>query len=147
MIYTTSTAGLALIKRWEGCKLVAYQDVAGVWTIGYGHTRTAKQGMRIGDAEAEVLLRGDLLDAEKAVNRLVKVPLEQREFDALVSFTFNLGVGALERSTLLRLINAGDKLAGAITLVQWNKAIVGGKLTPLLGLVRRRVAELQMFLG
>jgi len=147
MVYTTSSAGLALIKRWEGLRLTAYQDVAKIWTIGYGHTNTAKPGMVITEAEADKLLRSDLLSAEKDVNRLVTVPLEQREFDALVSFTFNLGGGALGTSTLLKLINAGDKLGGAVTIPQWCKANVNGGLKPVLGLVRRRVDELLMFAG
>ena len=147
MVYNTSQAGIDLIKRWEGLKREAYQDVAGVWTIGYGHTRTAKPGMRISEPEAESLLRSDLLDAEKAVNQMVTVPLEQREFDALVSFVFNLGAGAFKSSSLLARINAGNKIDGAATLPAWNKAMVGGKLTPLLGLIRRRADELRLFVG
>lgn len=147
MIYHLSARGLDLIKRWEGCKLDAYRDIAGVWTIGYGHTKTAKAGMKITEPEATALLLGDLADAEKAVNQAVTVPLTQGQYDALVSFTFNLGAGALQRSSLLKLVNAGDPIMGAATLPQWCKATVGGKLAPVLGLARRRADELQLFLS
>lgn len=142
-----SQDGIDLIKRFEGLELEAYQDIAGVWTIGYGHTETARPGMRVTEDEAEELLRRDLKVFERAVNSLVKVDLRQHEFDALVSLAFNIGGGALRRSTALRRLNAGDRYGAAEAMTWWNKATVGGTLTAVAGLTRRRDAEADMFLG
>jgi lysozyme len=147
MVYNLSARGLDLIKKHEGLRLDAYRDIASVWTIGYGHTKTAKPGLKITEPEAEKLLRDDLADAEKAVNQAVKVTLKQGQYDALVSFTFNLGAGALQRSSLLKFLNGGDALSGAMTIPQWCKATVQGNLIPVLGLLRRRAEELQLFLS
>jgi len=136
-----SEDGLELIKTYEGLRLKAYQDSVGVWTIGYGHTRTAKPGMTITAEEAEALLRQDLADAEKAVTRLVKVPLSDNQYSALVSFVFNLGSGNFSMSTLLRKINAGDMAGAAKEFKRWNRA--GKKV--LAGLVKRRDAEAALF--
>lgn len=133
--------GLELIKTYEGLRLKAYQDSVGVWTIGYGHTRTAKPGMTITAEEAEALLRQDLADAEKAVTRLVKVPLNDNQYSALVSFVFNLGSGNFAMSTLLKKINSGDIAGAAKEFKRWNRA--GKKV--LAGLVRRRDAEAALF--
>lgn len=135
-------AGLEDIKRWEGLRLVAYQDSAGVWTIGYGHTAAAgapapKAGMRISAAEAEEILRRDLARFEAAVERLVKVPLSDNQFAALVSFAFNVGEGAMAKSTLLRRLNAGDYEAVPAELMKWTRA--GGRVVQ--GLANRRAAE------
>jgi len=138
--------GLELIKRFEGLRLEAYQDVAGIWTIGYGHIRTAKEGMVITEAEAEALLRGDLADAEGAVSRLVKVPVSENEYSALVSLVFNIGAGAFSGSTVLRKLNAGDHKGAADAILMWNRATVGGKKVVVQGLVRRRDAERSLFL-
>ena len=138
----TSDAGIDLIKHFEGLRLHAYQDSVGVWTIGVGHTRTAKPGMVITEDEAVNLLRGDLADAESAVNRLVMVPLDQGEFDALVSFVFNLGSGNFGKSTLLKKLNHGDRIGASDEFKRWNRA--GGKV--LSGLTRRRAAERALFL-
>ena len=136
-----SQAGLNLIKSHEGLRTTAYQDPVGVWTIGYGHTGTAKPGQKITEAQAEQLLRQDVGWAQDAVRKNVKVPLTQGQFDALVSFTFNLGAGALGRSTLLKKLNAGD-YAGA--QAEFGKFVhAGGRVLP--GLVRRRNEEAQMF--
>lgn len=132
---------LALIKQWEGCRLTAYKDVAGIWTIGYGHTRSAKQGMVISQTDADNLLRLDLEEFEEAVSKLVKVGLTDNQFGALVSFAFNVGVGAFGRSTLLRKLNAGEYGAVPTELMKWDKARVGGKLQPVQGLANRRAAE------
>lgn len=108
--------GLTLVKEFEGCELEAYLCPANVWTIGYGHTRSVAVGQIISEAEAEALLREDFLDAEEAVNKLVKVPMNGNQFSALVSLAFNIGVfvalgdeerSAFERSTLLKILNAG----------------------------------------
>lgn len=139
----TSKAGIDLIKRFEGLRLHAYICAAGVLTIGYGHTKGVLRGQQITEQQAEDLLREDLRHFEEAVERLVLVHLEQHEFDALVSFAFNVGEGALAKSTLLRKLNAGDKQDAAHEFGQWVKA---GKVT-LSGLVRRRKAERALFEG
>lgn len=141
-----SESGIALLKRFEGLELEAYQDIAGVWTIGYGHTGPDVQpGMRITEREAEALLRRDLKSRENAVDRLVNVPLNQNEFDALVSFVYNVGAEAFRRSTALRRLNRGARLAAADALTWWNKATVNGVLREVLGLTRRRAAEKALF--
>jgi lysozyme len=135
-----------LIQQFEGRRLEAYKCPADVWTIGYGHTSAAgkpevKPGMVITKQEANDILVRDLVRYEDAVNRLVKVPLTQNQFDALVSFTFNVGEGALAKSTLLKKLNAGDYDAVPAELMKWTKG--GGKELP--GLVRRRRAECAMW--
>ena len=136
-----SAAGVDLIKGFEGLRLAAYQDSAGVWTIGYGHTAGVQPGDRITTAEAEQLLRQDTAWAQQAVRDLVRVPLSQGQFDALTSFTFNLGAGALESSTLLRKLNAGDTAGAQAEFGRWIHA--DGQVLP--GLVRRRAAEAALF--
>jgi GH24 family phage-related lysozyme (muramidase) len=144
----TSDKGIALIKEFEGCKLTAYQDSVGVWTIGYGWTqpvdgKTIRAGMTIKQETAERLLKTGLVSYESDVSRLVKVGLTQEQFDALVSFTYNLGSRSLSTSTLLRKLNAGDYTGAAAEFMSWNKA--GGKA--LKGLTRRREAERALFLS
>ena len=136
-----SAQGLDLVKRFEGLRLGAYQDAAGVWTIGYGHTGNVRPGQRIAEAQAEQLLRKDVSWAEEAVRKNVDVPLSQGQFDALVSFTFNLGAGALQRSTLLRKLNAGDHAGAQAEFGRFVHA--GGHVLP--GLVRRRADEAELF--
>ncbi|NHR05723.1 lysozyme [Chromobacterium haemolyticum] len=138
----TSDAGITLVKSSEGLKLVAYKCPAGIWTNGYGHTGPdVTPGQVITQAQADALLARDLERFEAGVARLVKVPLNQNQFDALVCFSFNLGLGALQGSTLLRLLNAGDYAGAAAQFPRWNKA--GGKELP--GLTRRRAAEQSLF--
>ncbi|WP_148399987.1 lysozyme [Enterobacter mori] len=144
----TSEKGIALIKEFEGCKLTAYQDSVGVWTIGYGWThpvdgKPVRAGMTIKQETAERLLKTGLVSYEIDVSRLVKVGLTQGQFDALVSFTYNLGARSLSTSTLLRKLNAGDYAGAADEFMRWNKA--GGKV--LNGLTRRREAERALFLS
>lgn len=139
----TSQKGLDLIKSFEGLRLSAYKDVVGVVTIGYGTTSGVKMGDTITKERAEELLREDVKRFEGYVDRLVKVPLTQGMFDALVSFTYNLGPGALEKSTLLDQLNRGDYDGAAEQFGRWVKA--GGKT--LAGLVRRRAAERALFEG
>ncbi|HAV1453484.1 TPA: lysozyme [Enterobacter hormaechei subsp. steigerwaltii] len=144
----TSEKGIALIKEFEGCKLTAYQDSVGVWTIGYGWTQPVdgkpiRAGMTIKQETAERLLKTGLVSYESDVSRLVKVSLTQGQFDALVSFTYNLGARSLSTSTLLRKLNAGDYATAADEFLRWNKA--GGKV--LNGLTRRREAERALFLS
>jgi len=136
-----------MLKRFEGLELEAYQDIAGIWTIGFGHTGDDVQpGMKISGREAEDLLRRDLRPREDAVERLVRVPLNQNEFDALVSFVYNVGIGAFEGSTARRRLNKGDRMGAADALTWWNKATVSGVLRPVTGLTRRRAAERALFL-
>ncbi|HEC7976913.1 TPA: lysozyme [Salmonella enterica subsp. enterica serovar Singapore] len=144
----TSEKGIALIKEFEGCRLTAYQDSVGVWTIGYGWTQPVdgkpiRAGMTIKKETAERLLKTGLVSYESDVSRLVKVGLTQGQFDALVSFTYNLGARSLSTSTLLRKLNAGDYAGAADEFLRWNKA--GGKV--LNGLTRRREAERALFLS
>ena len=144
----TSQAGVDLIKQFEGQRLTAYKCPAGIWTIGYGHTSAAgapevQPGMTITYQEANAILVRDLGKYEDAVDRLVKVPLTQNQFDALVSFTYNVGEGALAKSTLLKKLNAGQYDAVPAELMKWTKG--GGKELP--GLVRRRRAECAMWRG
>jgi len=137
----TSQTGINLIKEFEGFRNNAYQDSVGVWTIGYGHTLTARSGMRISRAEGERLLRQDLVRFERAVRDRVIVPITQNQFDALVSFAFNVGVGAFSKSTLLRLLNRGDYTGAKNEFKRWVHA--GGRR--LQGLVRRRDREATLF--
>jgi len=135
-------AGLELIKDFEGFYAEAYICPAGVWTIGYGHTKDVHKGQWVSRQQAEELLQEDLEEAQEAVERYIEVPLTDNQFAALVSFTFNLGAGNLKTSTLLRKLNAGDYDAVPSELARWIKA--GGKT--LTGLVRRRAAETELFM-
>lgn len=138
----TSQSGLSLIKSFEGLRLQAYQDAVGVWTIGYGATRGVKSGMSISKEQAERMLLNDVQRFEPEVQRLITAPLNQNQWDALLSFTYNLGATNLESSTLRRLLNAGNYAAAAEQFARWNKA--GGQV--LAGLTRRRQAERDLFL-
>ena len=136
-----SLEGLSLIKKFEGCKLIAYKCSAGVWTIGYGHTTGVKEGDVCTQEEAEKLLRGDIFKFEEYVQDSVKVDLDQSQFDALVAWTFNLGPGNLRSSTMLKKLNNGEYETVPFEMRRWNKA--GGKT--LDGLIRRRQAESLLF--
>lgn len=144
-----SAAGLDLIKSFEGYhralpdgSCVAYKCPAGVWTLGWGCTVGIKAGMVWTKAQAEAALRREMATFEEAVSRLVTVPMSQNEYDALVSFAYNCGTGALERSTILRKLNAGDREGASAGFKLWTKG--GGRVLP--GLVRRRDAEAALFL-
>ena len=136
-----SQEGLSLIKKFEGCKLESYQCAAGVWTIGYGSTSGVSEGMEISQQRAEALLLEDVAVFEEAVNKAVEVPLEQYEFDALVSWTFNLGPANLNSSTMLKVLNENKKNEVPAQMRRWNKA--NGET--LQGLIRRREAESLLF--
>ncbi|ANR79919.1 muraminidase [Kosakonia sacchari] len=140
---STGAGGLALIKSFEGLRLEKYKDAVGKWTIGYGHLILPDEKFphAITEAEAEALLRTDLLMTERGVHKAVTVDLNQNQFDALVAFTFNLGAGNLQSSTLLKLLNQGEYAQAADQFLRWNKA--GGKV--LAGLTRRREAERALF--
>ena len=139
-----SQKGTAFICEFEGLKKEAYQDVVGIWTIGYGHTGPeVKKGMVITESAAVDILKKDLEKFEKDISRLVKVPLTQNQFDALMSFVYNVGAGNLQSSTLLKLLNQGNYEAVPAQMLRWNKA--GGK--EVAGLTRRRAAEGQLWKG
>jgi lysozyme len=133
--------GLALIKMYEGLSLRSYRCPAGKWTIGYGHTDTALPEQEITEERADALLQLDLARFELAVARQVKVPLNDNQFAALVSLIFNIGELAFARSTLLKLLNAGELQAVPAEFMRWTK--VAGADLP--GLVRRRTAEVQLW--
>ena len=137
----TSQNGIDLIKHFEGCELYAYKCPAGVWTIGYGHTKDVEPGMQITEDDAHNMLVEELNEYETYVNTLVSVPLNQNQFDALVSWVYNLGGGNLKASTLLKVLNSGDYEGVPAQIMRWNKA--GGKV--LEGLTRRRQAEADLF--
>ncbi|CAG9211625.1 Lysozyme [Paraburkholderia tropica] len=138
-----NSAGILLIKQYEGLFLITYADVVGVLTIGYGHTGAdVKPGLIITQTQADQLLDDDLARFEKGVSRLARVPLNPNQFSALVSFSFNLGLGNLGNSTLLRDLNRGDYAAAANQFPRWDRA--GGRELP--GLLKRRRAEQALFL-
>lgn len=139
-------AGLDLIRNFEGCRLDAYQDSAGVWTIGYGHTgpvngQPVAAGMTITQDTADDLLREDLAWAEKCVNDAVSHDATPNQFAAMVSLAYNIGCGAFNSSSVLREFNDGFINAAREDFALWNEA--GGQV--LEGLVRRRAAEAQLF--
>jgi lysozyme len=137
-----SSTGLNLIKQSEGFRSARYLDVAGKPTIGYGHLLEPGETYTvITEAQATQLLIADVAWAQRAVSTLVRVTLTQGQYDALVDFTYNLGEGTLEHSTLLRLLNAGNYSSAGEQLLEWTHA--GGKVEP--GLVTRRQAELQLW--
>ena len=136
-----SLEGLALIKRFEGCRLESYKCSANVLTIGYGHTSGVKETDTITQDEADKLLQEDVEQFEKYVDDNVTVELGQSQFDALVAWTFNLGVGNLRESTMLKKLNSEDYASVPSEMKRWNKA--GGKT--LDGLIRRRKAESLLF--
>ena len=136
--------GIFLIQAFEGFSAFPYRDVAGLWTVGIGHLIKSSETftMPITQQEGEALLRKDLWTAERAVLRLIRVPLNDSQFDALVSFTFNLGSGSLQRSALRAKINRGEYEAAGDEFLKW---IWAGKKKSK-GLLRRRIAERGMFL-
>ena len=136
-----SEEGLSLIKKFEGCELKAYRCAANVLTIGYGTTKGVTEDMEITKEEAESLLKEEMHEYEGYINDMVKVPLEQHQFDAMVSWVFNLGSGNLSLSTLLKKLNNSEYDEVPTQIKRWNKA--GGKV--LDGLIRRREAESLLF--
>lgn len=139
-----SVEGLQMLKRFEGFRPLPYKDVAGYPTIGYGHLIKEKENFNEGitEDEAGLLLADDVRWAERAVEELVKVEMTQHEFDALVSFVFNIGRTNFAGSTLLRVLNEGRRAAAAEEFYKWRKA--GGRVVP--GLENRRRAESRVFL-
>lgn len=138
-----SQKGIDLIKRFEGCKLYAYRDSVGVLTIGYGTTKGVKAGMSITQQQAESFLKRDIVPLEKVLNSM-NINFTQGQFDALISFQYNLGAANFKSSTMYKkIISKASDTDITDQMIKWHNA--GGK--PLLGLKRRRVAEANMFLG
>lgn len=147
----TSQRGIDLIKEYEGLKLTAYLCPTGVPTIGWGHTRTVTRAdvnaqRRITEAEAERLLQEDLMTFERGVLSACTIAPNQHQFDAFVSLSYNIGVGAFQRSTALRRHNEGDFDSAANAIEMWNKGTINGQRQVLRGLVRRRAAEKALYL-
>lgn len=138
----TSVDGLNLIKSFEGLRLSAYQDIVGVWTIGYGHTGSDfSADTTWTEEQCELALARDLHRFEDCVGTLVNVDLTQNQFDALVSFCYNLGCQSLKISTLLKLLNQGDVTGAALEFTKWD--VAGGHVVQ--GLLNRRLAEQSLF--
>ena len=140
-----SAAGLELIKRSEGFRARVYRDVEGIPTIGYGHRLVRNEAFEdgISEAQATAILYADVRGAEQAIARLVKVPLTQGQFDALVDFVFNLGQGRLAASSLLLELNSGRFAEAGEQLLRWDHA--GAEVNA--GLKARREAELRVWNG
>lgn len=137
-----SKNALDLIKSFEGCKLEAYQDPVGIWTIGYGTTGLGiVEGLTVSQKTAEAMLLGHVKEVGLALTDIVGHKLSQDRFDALTCFVYNLGIGAFKKSTLCKLVLSGDYDKAALEFAKWNKA--GGHVLP--GLVRRREAERTLF--
>jgi lysozyme len=141
-----SPAGIELIKSFEGYRRRAAQLPDGRWTIGYGHTKSAREGAEVTEADATALLTYDLMAVTAAVNDFSFTPLTQNQFDALVSFAFNVGVEAFRKSTVLRRVNEGSMLQAACSFEMWRKAEFEGERIVVDALVRRRAAEKALFL-
>lgn len=139
---TYSNEAVEIIKHFEGFEAAAYRCPAGKWTIGYGHTLSVSPSMRISKDEGERLLRQDLQYLAPLVAKELRT-VTQSQFDALVSFAFNVGLTKFKQSTLLKKLNAGDLSGAADEFPKWRKG--GGKVLP--GLVRRREAEKRLFEG
>ena len=138
-----SLACTNLVKSFEGFRNHAYKDAVGVLTIGYGHIAGVRPNDTCTEEQAAVWLDCDLQMADRAISKLVTAPLEQEQFDALASFVYNLGIGSLAHSTLLKKVNACDWDGAASEFMEWTHA--GGKV--LEGLVRRRAAESRLFMS
>ncbi len=142
-----SQTGLDLIKSFEGLRRRSSKLPTGGWIVGYGHTRSAREGIEVSEREAEYLLRYDLQETERLVSDVVRAPLHQNEFDALVSLAWNIGEEAFRQSDVLKYVNSGEMLAAAESFAAWRKARIDGHLIVLDALVRRRAAEKHLFLS
>lgn len=143
-----SSLGLSILIQWEAVRTTAYLDSAGIWTICVGHTKGVYQGMKATRDQCDVWLKEDLKIAERAVQRFVTYPISQNQYDALVIFTFNVGVEAFRTSTLLRKLNAGDIIGASNEFPRWNKERDPKTKQHRVskGLTNRRKAEQQLFL-
>lgn len=147
MLRTINDAGLNLIESFEGLRLDAYQDVAGIWTIGYGHIRGVRPGMSITQEQAVLFLQQDLSDAETSVDSLTaSVPTTNNQYAAMVSLCFNIGTGNFRTSSVLRFHLARDYTTAADKFLLWDKATEDGHLVEVPGLLRRRQAERDLYL-
>jgi lysozyme len=144
--YQVSRAAVDLIKRFEGYRMKAAQLPDGRWTLGYGHTLTARAGASVSEQDAEALLLYDLITVAHTVNENVYTPLNQNQFDALVCFAFNIGTENFVRSDVLRRLNEGALLQAACEMEVWRKADFEGERIVVDALVRRRSAEKALFL-
>lgn len=143
----TSGAGVELIKSFEGFRARATELPNGRWIVGFGHTRGARAGLRVTREEAELVLRHhDLRPIEDLITERVLTPLTQNEFDALVSFAFNIGADAFLESNVLVLLNSGERSQAAEGMSAWRKGRVDGEIRVIDALVRRRAAEKALFL-
>jgi lysozyme len=143
---TASRAAFDLIQSFEGYRARSARLASGGWTLGFGHTATARDGLSVTRQEAEDLLRWDLRPIEDAIRQTALSPLTQHQFDALVSFVFNIGIENFRSSDVLRHINQGEPVAAALALQAWRRARVNGRLIVVDALVRRRAAEAALFL-
>ena len=144
--HQVSKAAVELIKRFEGYRSKSAQLADGRWTIGYGHTLTAREGAQVSEQDAEALLLYDLIGVSHAVNEQTYTPLTQNQFDALCCFAFNVGLENFKRSSVLRRINEGSMLQAACAMEMWRKADFEGERIVVDALVRRRSAEKTLFL-
>ncbi|MEM1104215.1 MAG: lysozyme [Pseudomonadota bacterium] len=142
----TGEAGLNLIKGFEGLRMQSYYTPSEQWSVGYGHTGSAHHGMAVSEGQADMLLKQDIEPVERLIDETVMTPLNRNEHDALVSFIFNVGADNFRRSSVLRRLNAGDRLGAADAMEMWSKAHVNGELVKLDALARRRAAEKSLFL-
>lgn len=142
-----SQRGVAFIKAWEGCKLLAYQDGKGVWTVGWGATGpNICRGVRWTQAQADAAFLRHTGGVEQAINQLVRVPLTQGQFDALCAFVYNIGAANFQQSTMLRRLNALDYHSASREFPRWNKiTLPDGRLVVDKGLTNRRAAEAVLF--
>ncbi len=140
---TINSQGLELLKRFEGCRLKAYKDIVGIWTIGYGHIARVYPGQTITQEEADQLLEEDLRHFESGVSSFVKVNLTDNQFSALVCFSYNVGLGSLLKSHLLKRVNTEDFRGAAQEFLRWDSA--GGVVRR--SLLVRREAERALFLS
>jgi lysozyme len=146
MARTINSAGLQLIKDSEGLKLQAYQDVAGIWTIGYGHTGGVQPGMTITDDQASQFLMQDLADIENQIDSATSpVPTTDNQFAAMVSLGFNIGWGNFQTSSVLKFHLAGRTAQAAASFILWDKAHVDGELVEVPGLLARRQKESALY--
>lgn len=145
----TTDQGIKLLKSFEGFRSKAYLDSAGVWTIGYGSTFGVKPGDVIDDAAATHLLYKEVEGFEFFLERAVKVPLTSYQWDALICFVYNIGTSAFSKSTLLKLLNAGDYRGAALQFQRWDKIRIrpSGRVVPLKGLTVRRKRERDLFVS
>jgi lysozyme len=147
VLRTINDAGLNLIKSFEGCRLAAYQDVAGIWTIGYGHIRGVREGMTITEQQATQYLQEDLADTEGAVDWMTSAaPTTNNQYAAMVSLCFNIGSGNFKTSSVLRFHLARDYPSAADAFLLWDKSNVDGQLVEVQGLLNRRRAERRLYL-